>query len=63
MYNVNQLLEVIEEDECDKEKKIIIEVGGVQIPLQHVYVVDQELINDGVYEQHQLGTLVLDLDV
>lgn len=62
-YNVKQLETVIIEDECDKKKKIIVEVGGVQIPLQHVYVVDQEMIDDGVFRQDQIGTLVIDLDV
>ena len=62
-YNVNQLETVIIEDECDKKKKIIVEVGGEQIPLQHVYVVNQEMIDDGVFIQDQIGTLVIDLDV
>ena len=63
MYNVNQLLTVIEEDECDKRKRIIVEVGGERISLQHVFVVDQEMVDEGTYQQHQLGSLVLDLDV
>ena len=62
-YNVKQLETVIIENECDKKKKIIIEVGGERIPLQHVYVVDQEMIDDGVFRQDQIGTLVIDLDV
>ena len=63
MYNVNQLLAVIEEDGCDKGKKIIIEVGGERISLQHVFIVDQEMVDEGTYKQYQLGSLVLDLDV
>ena len=62
-YNVKQLETVIIEDECDKKKNIIVEVGGERIPLQHVYVVDQEMIDDGVFRQDQIGTLVIDLDV
>ena len=62
-YNVKQLETVIIEDECDIKKKIIVEVGGERIPLQHVYVVDQEMIDDGVFRQDQIGTLVIDLDV
>lgn len=62
-YNVNQLEAVIIEDECDKKQKIIVEVGGVRIPLQHVYVVEQEMIDDGAFRQEQIGTLVIDLDV
>lgn len=62
-YNVKQLETVIIEDECDKKKKIIVEVGGERIALQHVYVVDQEMIDDGVFRQDQIGTLVIDLDV
>lgn len=62
-YNVKQLETVIIEDECDKKKKIIVEVGGEQIPLRHVYIVDQEMINDGVFRQDQIGSLVIDLDV
>ena len=62
-YNVKQLETVIIEDECDKKQKIIVEVGGVRIPLQHVYVVEQEMIDDGAFRQEQIGTLVIDLDV
>lgn len=62
-YNVKQLITVIEEDDCIKDKAIIVEVGGVQVPLRHVYVVSQDMINEGTYKQEQIGTLVLDLDV
>ena len=62
-YNVKQLETVIIEDECDKKKNIIVEVGGERITLQHVYVVDQEMIDDGVFRQDQIGTLIIDLDV
>ena len=62
-YNVKQLETVIIEDKCDKKKKIIVEVGGEQIPLRHVYIVNQEMIDGGVFRQDQIGTLVIDLDV
>ena len=62
-YNVKQLETVIIEDKCDKKQKIIVEVGGERIPLQHIYVVEQEMIDDGVFRQEQIGTLVIDLDV
>ncbi len=62
-YTFNQLLTVVDEDGCDKTKKIVIEVGGERVPLRHAYVVDQELIDEGGYEQSQLGTLFLDLDI
>ena len=62
-YNVNQLLTVIDEDGCDKTKPIIIEVGGISIPLQHVYVVTEEMIGFDGFGISKLGSLVLDLDV
>lgn len=62
-YNVKQLITVIEEDDCIKDKAIIVEIGGDQVPLRHVYVVNQDMINEGTYKQKQIGTLVLDLDV
>lgn len=62
-YTVSQLLSVIMEDGCDIEKPVIIEVGGVRIPLEHAYVVYQENIDEGAYNPEDLGALVIDLDV
>ncbi len=62
-YTTEDLLSVINSEECAKNKPIIVEVVGERIPLRHVYIVTQELIDEGCYSQDQLGTLVIDLDV
>ena len=62
-YKTNDLLDLIKEDGCDKEKLIIVEIGGVRTMLKHAYVITQDLINEGAYPPHYLGNLVLDLDV
>ena len=63
-YKAGDLLDLInKEDSYDKEKLIIVEIGGIRTVLKHAYVITQDLINEGAYSPHHLGSLVLDLDV
>lgn len=62
-YNVNQLETLTEEDNCNKVKKIIIVIGGTEIPLRHAYVVSQKMIDEGSFDQDKIGALVIDLDI
>ncbi len=62
-YTSRDLLSVMNNVDCIKDSPIIVEVGGVRVPLRHVYIVTQKMVNEGQYRQDQLGTLVIDLDV
>ncbi len=41
---------------------VIVEVGGVRIPLQHTFIVTKEMVVDGAYPAEAIGSLVIDLD-
>ena len=47
----------------DDRLPIIIEVGGVRIPLRHVYTVTQGMVEDNTFPESAIGSLVLDLDI
>lgn len=58
-YTIRDLQELTKD--CDPDKPIIIEVGGMRCPLTHAFIAGED--PDDGYSKASAGSLVLDLDV
>ena len=60
-YSLRRLINI--SDDIDRDKPLVIEVGGERIPLKHAYVVTKEEAKTGNWSEEAIGTLVLDFDI
>lgn len=60
-YKVDDLKSIL--SDAENSKDVLVEVGGTRVPLKHVYVVDEHLVDEGSFGKDQIGTLVIDLDI
>ena len=58
-YTINDILNIMTEN--DKDKPIVVEIGGTKMFLTHAYIAGEN--GDDNIEEEFKGCLVLDLDI